>query len=36
MPHVIVTPRADADIVAILNYLTRTAGAASPPSTPMR
>jgi toxin ParE1/3/4 len=26
MPRVIVTPRADADIVAILDYLTRTAG----------
>jgi toxin ParE1/3/4 len=27
MPRVIVTPRADADIVATLDYLTRTAGA---------
>ena len=27
MPHVIVTPRADRDIAAILDYLTRTAGA---------
>ena len=26
MPRVIVTPRADRDIVAILDYLTRTAG----------